>query len=528
MGRNQTKGRIIRCAAAGAALLGLFLSSAGGMWRMPTRAPVGRLIRNLNKIVQEHPKDPQGHYVLGRVHSLAFTLKRQEINVWDRRKWKGVPEICSDDFQFIWGENPRPITERELLMHLGRSITHLGDALELDDKPSHYHLTLAHVLDSGAVLAEKCDVLPVPLARDTGEGDEAERAPIDQEEIDALIVQLGDKRASVREAAKKKLRGQLFAAAPTLFENRAGADEPGEVAPADDQDEPEAGDEDDPSVQQRTILVGELLSEYWRDLALLRYFDAFERSIDEDLQIGEQPMRGLGTLIGYESGQAYIRLMASRGVRNARERDRLARVEKAIKKLENKPRNGAITPIIFSIEDAKPIDDLLSSSTVAFDLNGDGVVEQWPWVKPDTAILVWDPKATGTITSGRQLFGSVTWWMFFEDGYHALDALDDDRNGWLEGHELAGIALWHDRNSDGVSDPGEVVPVRRTQVEAISVRGDSLVGQMPANFEGLRMRGDKVLPTYDWITSPADANPVERAGAESANAQGLEIASDAS
>ncbi len=105
---------VIQCTVAAAAVLGLFLSSAGGVWMRPTQAPVGRLVRNLDAAVREHPDSAQGHYLLGRVHSLAFTLKRREINVWERTEWMGLPEVCDDTFQYAWGEEKRPFTEENV------------------------------------------------------------------------------------------------------------------------------------------------------------------------------------------------------------------------------------------------------------------------------------------------------------------------------------------------------------------------------------------------------------------------------
>jgi hypothetical protein len=150
------------------------------------------------------------------------------------------------------------------------------------------------------------------------------------------------------------------------------------------------------------------------------------------------------------------------------------------------------------------LSDLLEPGLdVPFDLDGDGAVERWPWVKPDTGILVWDPDHRAEITSGLQLFGSVTWWMFFADGYHALDALDDDRDGRLRGRELAGLGVWFDRNGDGRSEPGEVVPVERLGIYWIATHATSRDGDSPANLEGLGLDDGRVLPTYDWTTSPA-------------------------
>ena len=87
---------------------------------------------------------------------------------------------------------------------------------------------------------------------------------------------------------------------------------------------------------------------------------------------------------------------------------------------------GPVTPLVFSLERRVSLPALLSDRTVRFDLNGSGLPQRYGWVRPDTAILVWDPDGTGRVTSGRQLFGSVTWWMFWNDAYQALAALDDD------------------------------------------------------------------------------------------------------
>jgi hypothetical protein len=111
---------------------------------------------------------------------------------------------------------------------------------------------------------------------------------------------------------------------------------------------------------------------------------------------------------------------------------------------------------------------------VKFDLDGTGRPQTYPWLRPDAAFLVWDPQHTGRITSGRQLFGNVTWWMFWNDGYQAMAALDDNHDGWLTGCELAGLALWFDVNQNGVSDPGEVIPIDKTDIEGIAVLPEAL------------------------------------------------------
>ncbi|WP_394795991.1 hypothetical protein [Armatimonas sp.] len=59
---------------------------------------------------------------------------------------------------------------------------------------------------------------------------------------------------------------------------------------------------------------------------------------------------------------------------------------------------------------------LAPSKRVRFDLDGTGREQKLSWVGPETAVQCWDPVGTGKISSGKQLFGSVTWWMFWRDG----------------------------------------------------------------------------------------------------------------
>ena len=92
--------------------------------------------------------------------------------------------------------------------------------------------------------------------------------------------------------------------------------------------------------------------------------------------------------------------------------------------------------------------------------------------------------------------------MFWEDGYRALDALDDNRDGKLDGDELRGLAVWFDRNSNGRADAGEVVPVEKCGIRDISARATSKSGMSPCNSAGITLQDGSVLPTYDWVAQP--------------------------
>jgi hypothetical protein len=209
-------------------------------------------------------------------------------------------------------------------------------------------------------------------------------------------------------------------------------------------------------------------ADQWREKALTAYRRAYRLTLAEDLKrehMGPQA----DTAISLEAGEGIRRLLTGRPLTPA-EKTELAAVERSLAALRNKPQ--VVTPVLFSLNGAASLEELLDPGrSVLFDLAGDGRPERWPWVRPETGILVWDPEQSGRIASGRQLFGSVTWWMFWEHGYEPLAALDDNGDGWLAGREMEGLAAWQDRNHNGASDPGEVRPLTTVGIGRVAVRG---------------------------------------------------------
>ena len=140
------------------------------------------------------------------------------------------------------------------------------------------------------------------------------------------------------------------------------------------------------------------------------------------------------------------------------DRAEIARLQAAAKEIAAQPR--PITPIAIPLADNLTAYDIVDDdASVAFDLDGSGLPQRWTWIRPNAAWLVFDKRGTGSITSALQLFGNVTFWLFWDHGYAALQSLDDDGNGRIAGGELTGLALWQDRNGNGRSDTGEVRPV---------------------------------------------------------------------
>ncbi|MCL2577700.1 MAG: hypothetical protein FWE27_06590, partial [Defluviitaleaceae bacterium] len=104
---------------------------------------------------------------------------------------------------------------------------------------------------------------------------------------------------------------------------------------------------------------------------------------------------------------------------------------------------------------------------VHFDHMGNGMKIRTSWVAPNTALLV-RPNANGQVLSGRELFGDSTIMRNGQPAANGFEALRDlvgsdifDRNNpyWNE------LYLWFDKNTNGIVDAGELVPLSETDIE---------------------------------------------------------------
>jgi hypothetical protein len=183
-----------------------------------------------------------------------------------------------------------------------------------------------------------------------------------------------------------------------------------------------------------------------------------------------------------------------------RDADEIATLRGRAESLGRVPR--AITPIAIPLSDAatpRTIVDL--EARVAFDADGTGLRKAWTWINPEAAWLVYDPAARGRISSALQLFGDITFWNVWHNGYEPLRALDDDGDGELRGRELRHLALWRDANRDAVSDAGEVRPLSGYGIVALACRaaqGDGTYTVAVAD-KGVRFSDGRTRPTYDVI-----------------------------
>ncbi len=191
----------------------------------------------------------------------------------------------------------------------------------------------------------------------------------------------------------------------------------------------------------------------------------------------------------------------------AESRSDRARIQRLRARLDASRPIVYVTPVVVPLTGA-PFEQLVDNgSSVSFDFAGTGDARAQGWLTPDAAWLVWDPEWRGDIRSGFDMIGARTWSVFWSDGFEALRALDDNRDGELTGAELGGLALWRDANSNGVSDPGEVVPANVHGVVALSVRGRETRPGLITAANGVRFDNGISRPLYDW-TPGLDRAPV--------------------
>jgi tetratricopeptide (TPR) repeat protein len=188
-----------------------------------------------------------------------------------------------------------------------------------------------------------------------------------------------------------------------------------------------------------------------------------------------------------------------------KDKEEIATLKERTEKLSKLPR--PITPIAVPLRaglSARDIED--RGAAVAFDADGTGLEKKWTWINRDAAWLVHDAKASGKITSALQMFGNVTFWMFWDNGYEPLAALDDNCDGKLAGAELVGLALWHDTNGNGLSDPGEVKPLAEHGIVSLSCkfqRDASHPDKIAYSPAGVTFRDGTTRPTFDLVLHPA-------------------------
>jgi hypothetical protein len=428
--------------------------SAEAKFAMPQPVPVERLVNAARTWRDAHPDEADAHYTLARIHYLAFSRGTAEVPAMGPPVDDAMPRIPGN---WLTGFDLYEARQRHAL-----------------------ELALKDLGETGPpVPPEKASALEEARGRRARQLEEQNWRPRGELAAAQMFAHAEAALAGFRDAERLDPKNGLYPLGlASLAEEFADWAKPRRDVPAN----------------LRTL-----------DHATARaaYLRAYRLAIEGDAVLPELPTSGFAGLVSYEAGNAYVRLVErERRKLPPAEAAALAEVKSGLKKLKG-IRLGAITPIVFAMQPSARLDPLLAPSLrVDFNLRGYGPRDRWPWVRPTTGFLVWDPEGRGAITSARQLFGSYTFEIFRRTGYDALAALDDDRDGTLRGDELRGIRAWFDANSDARSEPAEVRDLCDLGIVAIATRNAASDGPHRTNPRGLTLSDGRTLPTWDWIAEP--------------------------
>jgi hypothetical protein len=428
------------------------------MFLLPELEPVDRLVKNAEKYAQSHPSDSAAQYTLARIHYLAFALRIDAVPCFPPNE-EGQRLPAPDHLVGL----PAEMARRNRAIEMARE--ELGFKGDLPSEPEDmqkYWQAVTRITDK----LTKENWTPPALPKEA-------------------LLQHADR------AAQTFQRAMQLDAKSGLYSLGYGSLM---MQVADWLDTVKA----DP--------LPESLKIDHRAAARNAFLKAWELSFPTESKAKSLPPSGLPGVVSHEAGRGFVQLCEAAPERlTPEEKAALPRVRSSLEKLEKIPQ-GMVTPLALALKPVAHLGDLMRpGSAVEFDLRGFGQMERWEWMKPELGLLVWDPLDRREIRSGRQLFGHYTFRIFRENGYDALAALDDNGDGKLSGAELIGIAVWFDRNGDGVSAKDEVTPILELGIEALECRATALDERHPMNPRGVRFFDGRELPTWDWLPQPAAA-----------------------
>ncbi len=157
--------------------------------------------------------------------------------------------------------------------------------------------------------------------------------------------------------------------------------------------------------------------------------------------------------------------------------------EKKAKEKEEKSAASATfaNPVVVDL-DADGVETVnVDQSTIAFDMNGDGVLDRTGWVGPDDALLVLDRNGDGAIAGISEISftgdlpGART-------DLEGLAAFDSNGDGVFDANDtrFAEFQLWQDANQNGISEVGELRTLTEAGIAAINLAleptGETTVG----------------------------------------------------
>lgn len=156
--------------------------------------------------------------------------------------------------------------------------------------------------------------------------------------------------------------------------------------------------------------------------------------------------------------------------------------------------NDNASPLVLDLNKNGKI-DLLSAwrkhGPVSFDIVGDGEQVRMGWVSANDGVLALDINKNGKIDSGRELFGENSERAQkdskstrFNNGFSALAQYDTNADGVIDAKDkiFGDLLVWQDRNSDGVSQVGELKSLDKANIKSINLKYENVTSTSNPNM----------------------------------------------
>lgn len=135
------------------------------------------------------------------------------------------------------------------------------------------------------------------------------------------------------------------------------------------------------------------------------------------------------------------------------------------------PAEQRTSPIVIDL-DGDGVETVGLQENRYFDHDGNGMRERTAWASSDDGFLVRDINGNGRIDDGREMFGNQTRLangVLAANGFAALRELDDNQDGSVDQNDVAsaGLAIWRDLNSNGITDAGELQGLHQSGIKAV-------------------------------------------------------------
>lgn len=116
----------------------------------------------------------------------------------------------------------------------------------------------------------------------------------------------------------------------------------------------------------------------------------------------------------------------------------------------------------------------LEDSNVMFDMDNDGELENTAWFGPNEGILVFDLFSDNQVTNVNE-FAFANWHPHAQTDLEGLQlAFDTNQDGTLNAQDesWSELAIWQDKNQNGISDEGEFLSLESLGIISISLSSD--------------------------------------------------------